>query len=178
MQVKTNGRGDDEANDWPRKLGVFSFGTPPFYNEPISYSIFVGVGAGAGAGAEEGVGVMELAAVPTPHAGMPLLLINFYISNVTLPPPPPPSHQYRGKGGTVHLCSGRDATSFHGAPSHNANRCVSSPDIHAFRIFSRTSSSRHSVRIYFTSALVGGEWSASRPGPPYPRGRIVRYPMG
>jgi hypothetical protein len=30
---------------------------------------------------------------------------------------------------------------------------------------------------FLTSALVGGEWSASRPEPRYPQGRRPRYPL-
>jgi hypothetical protein len=33
------------------------------------------------------------------------------------------------------------------------------------------------IHIFLTLALAGGEWSASRPGPLYPRGNRPRYPL-
>jgi hypothetical protein len=33
------------------------------------------------------------------------------------------------------------------------------------------------IHIFLTSALVGGEWSASRPGRFTPRGKSPRYPL-
>jgi hypothetical protein len=34
------------------------------------------------------------------------------------------------------------------------------------------------IQVFLISALVGGEWSTSRPGPLYPRGKSPRFPLG
>jgi hypothetical protein len=57
------------------------------------------------------------------------------------------------------------------------NKSVSCPATRHGGVWPEGGRGRYSSHSFLTSALDGGEWSASRPGRPYPRGKDPRHPF-